>query len=225
VESYSPRVSRLINTMIGLFKPRQATPERPPALPFRAVIPGLVYILIVDLAAVCGYRGIFAKAIEVWGLVLALIPWVTLLVLRLPARMLGYRSHRALAELGWGMVAGALSLCLGLWWLQGGAQYGWGMGAWIGALVWIPFVEETFFRGYLCRALADRIGRWPAIFLQALLFSLHPGHWAQGLPNLISIVGFGILSGWLVESRNSIWPAIGAHAFANGLPEIFRMLV
>ncbi len=215
--------------MIGLSMPRQSTPERLPALPFRAVIPGLAYILIVDLAAVCGYRGILAEAIEVWGLVLALIPWVTLLVLRLPARLLGYRYHRAPAEFGWGMVAGgiwrAFSLCLGLLWLQGRTQLGWGMGAWIAALIWVPLVEETFFRGYLCRALAGRIGRWPAIFLQAMLFSLHPGHWAQGLPNLISIVGFGLLSGWLVEKRDSIWPAFGAHAFANGLPEILRMLV
>jgi membrane protease YdiL (CAAX protease family) len=215
--------------MIDPSVPRRSTLDRPPALPFRAVIPGLVYILIVDLAAVCGYQGVFAQAINVWGLVLALIPWATLLVLRLPVGLLGYRSHRALAEFGWGMVAGglwrALSLCLGLWWLKGGVQLGWGMGAWIAALIWIPLVEETFFRGYLCRALAGYIGRWPAIILQALLFSLHPGHWVQGLPNLISIVGFGVLSGWLIESRSSIWPAFGAHAFANGLPEILRMLV
>ena len=215
--------------MIEQSRPLHSHPEKPPALPLRAVIPGLVYILIVDLAAVCGYRGIFVQAIEAWGLVLALIPWVTLLVLRLPVRMLGYHSHRALAEFGWGMVAGgvwrALSLCIGLWWHQGSVQFGWGIGGWVAALIWIPLVEETFFRGYLCRALAGWMGRWPAIILQAVLFSLHPGHWAQGLPNLISIVGFGVLSGWLVESRNSLWPAFGAHAFANSLPEILRMFI
>jgi membrane protease YdiL (CAAX protease family) len=72
--------------------------------------------------------------------------------------------------------------------------------------------------------LTTRVGRWKAIISQAVLFSLHPGHWAQGWPHLASILGFGLLAGWLVERRGSIWAAWGAHGFANVLPEILRSI-
>jgi membrane protease YdiL (CAAX protease family) len=45
-------------------------------------------------------------------------------------------------------------------------------------------------------------------------------HWAQGWLHLVSIFGFGLLAGWLVVKRGSVWSAWGAHAFANLLPSI-----
>jgi len=138
--------------------------------------------------------------------------------------MFGYTRDRGLADYGWGMVAGGiwrgLSMAFNLW--SGWARIGWGVFSWIGALVIIPLVEETFFRGYLGRALRLRVGKWPAILVQGILFALHPGHWAQGYLHLISIFLFGILAGWLMEKRGSIWASWGAHGFANILPEVLR---
>lgn len=197
------------------------------ALPIRAVIPGLVYVVVLDLSTVAGWLpeggGIFLG----WPWVLAALPWVTLLVLRRPTTALGYARRRFFAEYGWGMVAGALwrglSMAFNLFAGSGSSQLGWGE-ALIGGLVWVPLFEETFFRGYLGRALAARWGKPVGITVQAALFALTPVHWAQGWIHLISIFGFGLLTGWLVEVRRSIWPALGAHGFANVLPWLLPLL-
>jgi membrane protease YdiL (CAAX protease family) len=117
------------------------------------------------------------------------------------------------------MVAGGvwrlLSMLINLWWVQLGSNPAVGISQLFGALIWIPLVEETFFRGYLGRALSASLGMWPAILIQALLFTLQPVHWQQGHFALISIFGFGFLAGWLERRFNSIWAPWGAHAFAN----------
>ena len=69
-------------------------------------------------------------------------------------------------------------------------------------------VEETFFRGFL----QPRIGLW----LSTAFFVL--GHLAYGQPLLL--VGIAILSliyGQLVRFRQTIWPAIAAHALFDGV--------
>ena len=197
------------------------------ALPLWAIMPGLVYIVIVDLVAVSGIGGIPLQLIQTWGLVTAIIPWVTLLVVKRSPTMFGYTRYRAVAELGWGMFAGTiwrgLSMGFNLWWQGGWTNIGWGAGGWLIVLIWIPFVEETIYRGYLGRTLVSRLGMWPGILVQAVLFSLHPGHWAQGWLQIFSIFIFGLLAGWLVHNRRTIWAAWGAHGFANALPEIIRI--
>lgn len=198
--------------------------ERKSALPLWAIIPGVVYIVIVDLVTVAGIDWIPRQVIHTWTLVIAVIPWATLLVIRQPPSLLGYTRYRAVAEIGWGMLAGAiwrgLSMLFNLWWQGGWTNLGWGVGSWLLILVWIPLVEETFFRGYIGRTLASRLGKRFGIIVQAILFSLHPGHWVQGWLHIFSIFIFGLLAGWLVQNRDSIWAAWGAHGFANVLPEI-----
>ena len=196
------------------------------ALPLWSILPGLIYILAVDFLTITGWLGSAQVFLQTWSLVLAVIPWVTLLVVRGSPSMFGYTRIRGFVDYGWGMVAGGiwrgLSMAFNLWWQGGWTEIGWGVLGWIGALVFIPLIEETFFRGYLERTLRLRIGVWPAIFIQGILFSLHPGHWTQGYFHLISIFLFGILAGWLMERRGSIWAAWGAHGFANILPQILR---
>jgi membrane protease YdiL (CAAX protease family) len=120
------------------------------------------------------------------------------------------------------MLAGAiwrgLSMALSLAWLDGSV-----IGL-MGGFVWVPLVEETFFRGYLGRTLSARLGTWRGIILQAVLFAMLPEHWAQGWPALAGIFAFGVLAGWLVETRRTLWIGWGAHAFANVLPEILLSL-
>ena len=204
-------------------------------LPLRAVIPGLVLILGVDLAAMAGAPGILGPLLGAWSLVAAILPWATILVLRRRPSSLGYVRGRWPAEYGWGMVAGAAwrGLSMGfsaLWasasfspWLRSAAELGFPAAGLLGGLVWVPLVEETFFRGYLGPALATRLGRWPGILTQAVLFALHPGHWAQGWPALAGIFAFGVLAGWLVEARRTIWIGWGAHGFANVLPSLLAL--
>lgn len=201
--------------------------ERESALPLWAIMPGVVYIVIIDLVTVTGIDWFPRQLIHTWSLVTAVIPWVTLLVIRQPPSKLGYTRYRAIAEIGWGMLAGAiwrgLSMLVNLWWQGGWTNVGWGVAGWLLILVWIPMVEETFFRGYIGRALASRFGKGFGIVVQTILFSLHPGHWVQGWLHLFSIFFFGLLAGWLVQKRGSIWAAWGAHGFANALPAMIEI--
>lgn len=201
---------------------RPAAPEsRAEPLPMRAVLPGLVFVVVLDLATVAGWLprcGVLAVA---WPWVLAALPWITLVVLRASPETLGYTRRRAVLDYGWGLVAGGvwrgLSLALNLAVASGADVLGWPGTLWAG-LMWVPLVEETFFRGYLGRALVRRLGPFVGIVVQAVLFTLTPVHWAQGGLHLISILAFGLLAGWLTKARRSLWSAWGAHGFANVLP-------
>jgi membrane protease YdiL (CAAX protease family) len=76
-----------------------------------------------------------------------------------------------------------------------------------------PFVEECVFRGALLRGLEARIGAWPAIVAQALLFAaFHRSWWL-----LVPITILGIALGSLAHARRSLWPAIALHASYNAL--------
>jgi len=76
-----------------------------------------------------------------------------------------------------------------------------------------PFVEECVFRGALLRGLEARIGAWPAIITQALLFAAFHRSWWLVVP--ITILGLAL--GWLAHERRSLWPAIALHASYNAL--------
>lgn len=191
-------------------------------LSLRAVAPGFILILLVDILTVSGIWPKLGWINNLLSLTLVCLPWATLIVLRKPIESLGYQQKDFLRILGWGVVAGGLwrlvSIVFNLWWVDLGAlNLAW-ISRFLGAIVWIPLVEETFFRGYLGRAFSKGIGVWPGILLQALLFTLQPVHWNQGGIALLSIIGFGLLAGWLQQHWDSIWSSWGAHAFANLLP-------
>ena len=193
-------------------------------LSLRAVAPGLILILLVDILTLCGFWPQQGWINHLLSLTLLSLPWVTLIVLRKPVRCLGYQRKDFLRIFGWGIVAGGfwrlLSIIFNLWWVNlGGLDVAW-ISRIVGALIWIPLIEETFFRGYLLRPLMTGIGVWPGILFQALFFTIQPVHWNQGGLALLSIFGFGLLAGWLQQHWDSIWPSWGAHAFANLLPMI-----
>lgn len=66
-------------------------------------------------------------------------------------------------------------------------------------IFFVGFVEELLFRGVLQRALATRIGRWPALVLASVLFGLmHSGY---GVPAELVFAGtigfvFGLVYDW-----------------------------
>lgn len=188
---------------------------------WRQIAPGLVYILLIDLLAVLGWWEKVEWLHPVWVLPLVVLPWLSMLASPNRIKLMGFHHRRWIAMLGWGMVAGGiwriLSLVLNMVLSESGfGQLGWGDV--VSAAFIVPGIEETFFRGYLGRGLSRQLGLWPGVLVQAGLFSLHPIHWVQGGVHLISIFGFGLLAGWMVEQSRSIWPAWGAHAMANLLP-------
>ncbi|MGH2607355.1 MAG: lysostaphin resistance A-like protein [Anaerolineales bacterium] len=208
-----------------------ASASQAQSLSLRQITPGLAYILLLDLAVVSGSQPLrLATGADsgAWWLVIGLLPWATLLLLRQSPSLFGFSRRRALAEFGWGALAGAIWRGLSLmfnWKLNQQAVLGIGpstsrstVAIWVTALILIPWIEETFFRGYLGRALASRFGAPAGVLLQAMAFTLHPGHWAQGWPHLASIAVFGILAGALVVRRRNLWVGWGAHAMGNVLP-------
>ncbi len=191
-------------------------------LPIRSVLPGLILIVVVDVLALLGLWPVSNQINQALSLVLLVLPWATLLVLRKPAKALGFEQRQSLRAFGWGMIAGGLwriiSLLINLWAVDLGVSTQAGLTALFAAFVWVPLVEEPFFRGYLGRAFSGVLGLWPGIFLQAALFTFQPVHLNQGTLALISVLGFGILAGWIQYRFDNLWSAWGAHAFANFLP-------
>lgn len=198
----------------------------PAELPLAAVLPGLALGLLVAGLTVAGSPLVQSGAIGEVGLAFALLPWLALLASRQSAATIGLTRERIPWGLAWGALVGAL-------WRGASMLFNaWGVGAWPGAvladlvsdvLLW-PFVEEVFFRGYLGLGLRPVVGRWPAIVVQALLFLAMPWHWAQGPRAWLSILAFGLLAGYLTSAKRSLWPAMGAHWFANLMPKVLLVL-
>lgn len=84
-----------------------------------------------------------------------------------------------------------------------------------------PFVEEVVFRGALLEGLTARLGPWPAIWIQALLFAaFHRSLW-MFVPMLV----IGVILGWLAHFRDSLWPPIVLHALYNAITVAVAFLV
>jgi membrane protease YdiL (CAAX protease family) len=146
------------------------------------------------------------------------------------ASQLGFRAPNIGKELGiglllgigaWGVVLIALiAVALLVWALNGeGAlpKQPPAMVPWIAALpigvrlaisLSAGFVEETFFRGFL----QPRVG----IALSTAMFAL--AHLSYGQPfMLIGITILSLIYAFLVRWRQTVWPAIAAHALFDGV--------
>jgi membrane protease YdiL (CAAX protease family) len=173
-------------------------------------LPGLLIAVLGVLAGVVSRRGgVWISETYLLMAMLAL-PWLVLAAYRRRPAAFGCYRRRALPYLGWGAFAGAawrgVSMLLHFWTLSDPmALAGGGILAW--ALT--PLVEETFFRGYLARGLSRVCGWRLAVLLQAVLFALQPAHVHQG---------------WLTIRTGSLWPAVGAHVFANLMPDLLLLL-
>lgn len=104
--------------------------EKRSSLSLWAVMPGLAYIVIIDLLAVTGIIGFHPWIVPTWSIVLFVLPWVNMLVVRRSPSASGYPSNRAIAEFGWGKVTGSiwqgLSMRFNLWRQGGWTEIGWG---------------------------------------------------------------------------------------------------
>lgn len=84
-----------------------------------------------------------------------------------------------------------------------------------------PLVEEAVFRGALLEGLTARLGPWPAIGVQALLFAaFHRSLWM-----FVPMFMLGLVLGWLAHARDSLWPPIALHALYNAITVVLAFLV
>ena len=98
--------------------------------------------------------------------------------------------------------------------LAGMLVFGWFFGFAIAA-----FQEETLFRGFVQRIVANKLNRWPANLIQAALFSVAHLGLEPFLPigrTLFALALrfiFGILFGWLRDRRGSLLTPAIVHGF------------
>ena len=201
--------------------------SRETPLPIAALLPGMALVLILCACSLFWGARLNPFMNGIVPILYALLPFAAVLGSRRSLRVLGLVRQRALLDFSWGLVWGgfwrASSLAINAFYLIHVQLSSLDLSlAYV--IILIPWLEEIFFRGYLGRGLCVLLGRWPGILTQALAFTLLPAHWAQGMPHIAGIFIFGILSGWLVERKGSIWSALGAHSFANALPTLIAAL-
>ncbi len=203
-----------------------------PRNPFPRLGVALGFILLLDGAYLLGgpqVRASLERLGLVWSACFLALPLADVLASRGSLASLGYRRDQWLRWTLWGVLTGAVwrlvdvLLALPLWgpqrWPGLGPFVAWS--AWLlHALVMVPLLEETFFRGYLQGGLASWMPPWAAIGVQAVLFASHPWHLAQGWVHWPSIFLFGVLTGWLRWRTGSLAGPWGAHGMANVLPEL-----
>jgi uncharacterized protein len=93
-----------------------------------------------------------------------------------------------------------------------------------GVFLMEAFPEEVIFRGYIQEALRERLGRWPGVAVQALLFTafglsvgvlvgaVDPlGDWSILLDRAVLFLTMGVTLGALKEWSGSLWVCIGWH--------------
>jgi membrane protease YdiL (CAAX protease family) len=178
-----------------------------------AVYVGLVRLLVVGTGALTwSEMGLVRPAAQaatdaVWGALFAgpVIAVTTVLVLLL-VNLVGQVPDSPLPPAG---TAGGLLLNLAT-----------------GAVL-APVGEEILFRGFATTAWARTMNPWPAIIRSGMVFALahviavqadsFGDALAIGLVGFASRVPIGIVLGFLLLRRRSLWAPIGLHAAFNGL--------
>lgn len=89
------------------------------------------------------------------------------------------------------------------------------------AVIAAPLIEELFFRGFLLQGLLKRFGKWGAILLSGVAFSVI--HFE--FQNIIPLFILSLLLGWMFVESDSLWPPIAFHAFNNTLALVVELLV
>ena len=82
--------------------------------------------------------------------------------------------------------------------------------AWI-SVICAPLVEETAFRGLICKGLGKYGHRWPAIVISAVFF----GMWHRNVTQFAYTFVWGVILGYVVMNVDSIlWPML-MHGLSN----------
>jgi membrane protease YdiL (CAAX protease family) len=86
--------------------------------------------------------------------------------------------------------------------MAGGGSPWWFVLRWWPSFILAPFVEESFFRGFLWRGVEFRLGSGAAFAVTTLVFAaIHYDYWAAGgvidPPSVVQYLLFSALFGWL----------------------------
>ncbi len=84
-----------------------------------------------------------------------------------------------------------------------------------------PIVEELFFRGFTQRAAVARLGRPLGVVLSSVLFGLT--HFQA--PQLLALVVFGMILGYLVERTGRLGPSIVTHMAFNATTVVMLVVL
>jgi membrane protease YdiL (CAAX protease family) len=88
----------------------------------------------------------------------------------------------------------------------------------ISAVAVAPLAEELFFRGMVFARLRDRLGRWPAIGLASILFSVahyEVGNLEGSLYAFAVLFPFAMYLAWMFDRHRSIAVPMMMHAVFN----------
>ena len=80
-------------------------------------------------------------------------------------------------------------------------------------VIFAPFVEELFFRGFLFQGFRQKYGWIAGAFLSSIIFGLAHLDLVAFIPT--SILGF--LLAYMYHRSNSVWPGIILHVLVNAL--------
>jgi len=78
-------------------------------------------------------------------------------------------------------------------------------------VLWVPFVEELFFRGFLLTSWISQYGHTKSIILVSLVFMFVHSHPGLYFPVFMS----SLLISYLFIKTKSLWPAFLSHAALN----------
>jgi len=114
--------------------------------------------------------------------------------------------------------------------IAAGTSPWWFVLQWWPAIILAPFVEETFFRGFLWRGVQSQLGNWAAFLVSTLLFAaMHYKYWMpDGVVDPGSVIQYLVLSsifGWLRwRSGGTVAPMI-AHGLNNSALQIVKIVL
>ncbi len=91
------------------------------------------------------------------------------------------------------------------------------------------FAEELMFRGILLKRYEAFLGRWPALLLASIVFTLlhfPAGYVVDAILFMVQLFPFALVWGWLMQKTDSIWGSVLFHAGADCIIifSIYRML-
>ena len=193
-------------------------------VPTAVLIASLALVIPLAIAAVVSATALgFLQVFLVW--LLAIRAWPP------PFSLVGFTRPRTSRLVTAGLVVAALVCSLGFAQLytMAAMAMGWDFlmppeipdglllpGGWVvfsglALAVWTPIAEETFFRGFILRGLANRWRVTPALIVSAAVFAAL--HLAPAL--LLPVFVTGLLLGFLYHRTGSLWPCIAVHAAQN----------
>ena len=139
------------------------------------------------------------------------VAWITLARLEwMPAPRLSF----SLPAVGWGLVAGVLSIGIVVAFFyatgQDGAFHEPRPNPWIAAgNVFSNFYEEFVFRGFILIALAAAIGFWPAAIVSSIAFGATHAQYPISLQALIAVTA--LLWAWVTKRTGDLMAPYLAH--------------